>query len=48
MPETRKNPLAQWAARSWPPFLIGFGVVAVIVWVTVLGWLIMEAVLSIL
>jgi len=46
MLETRTNGLLQWA-RNWPLALIGIGVVAVIVWVTVLGWLIIEAVLLI-
>jgi hypothetical protein len=47
MPDTRKNLLAQWAGRSWPSFLIGFGVVAVVVWAALLGWLLLRAVLSI-
>lgn len=43
MPETRKYRLLQWAGSRWPPFLIGFGVIAVIAWTTVLGWLIIKA-----
>jgi hypothetical protein len=47
MPETRKNPLVQWAGRSWPTFLVGFGIAAVVIWVIILGWLTIGAVLSI-
>jgi hypothetical protein len=46
MPETRANGLLQWA-RNWPLVLIGIGIVAAILWVTVLAWLIIKAVMLI-
>jgi hypothetical protein len=45
MPEIRKKLLFHRAGRSLPAFLMGFGVVTVILWVTILGWLLFEAVL---
>jgi hypothetical protein len=44
MPKTRKHRFLQWARRKWPQFLIEIGVVAVFLWVIVLGWLITEAI----
>jgi hypothetical protein len=45
MPDIRKNLLWHRAGRSLPAFLIGFGVVTAILWVTILGWLLFEAAL---
>ena len=45
MPEIRKKLLFHRAGRSLPAFLMGFGVATVILWVTILGWLLFEAVL---
>ena len=43
MPATRVSQILQWARRSLALLLVGLGVVAVIVWVAVLCWLIIEA-----
>ena len=48
MPETRKNIIIRWPGRTWPPFVIVLGVIAVIVWGAILVWLIFELVLLIL
>ena len=47
MPESPKNIIVRWAGRTWPPFVILLGVVAVVAWATILVWLMFEVVLLI-
>lgn len=44
MSKTRKKPPVTWSDQFWPMAAVGLGVVAVVLWIGVLVWLLVDAV----